>query len=261
MAVASVQTASSLVEAANSNPDLYSALDVVKVLIPEVKEKILASLKKKGAVGKDVTDVASLPPLQLPDASASSSAKGGTKARKVCSYKEMSWVVVTDCVLLWFLHCQSELSFDELSRATIESLKKTLCQQNDYKRFEPLLDWGFALADGQVWSKAVNARKSLISIEAVKAWKKENIAKCYDASSAKTFTGVLNEKHMMVVVSADLCLEDKNGWQSTPTPRNTAQSDWFKERLKFALDLTTSGNVLTFLFDGRSREAHRMPVP
>ena len=34
-------------------------------------------------------DVASLPPLQLPEASASSSAQGGAKARKVCSYKEM----------------------------------------------------------------------------------------------------------------------------------------------------------------------------
>ena len=42
------------------------------------------------------------------------------------------------------------VAFDEISRVTIESLKKGLCETTDYKRFEPLLDWGYSIADGQM---------------------------------------------------------------------------------------------------------------
>ena len=110
-----------------------------------------------------------------------------------------------------------------------------------------------------VWQKAIVARKTLITIDHVTSWKKDVLKKLIDNSGAKTFTGVLNEKHMMAVVSADLCLEDKSGWTSPPTGKVPAQCDWFKERCKAALDLTANNeNVLSFMFDGRSREAYRM---
>lgn len=50
---------------------------------------------------------------------------------------------------------------DELSRATIESLKQTLCKHTDYKRFEPILDWGFAMADNQF----ISALKELVNTD------------------------------------------------------------------------------------------------
>ncbi|CAK9018138.1 Uncharacterized protein SCF082_LOCUS13947 [Durusdinium trenchii] len=187
------------------------------------------------------------------------------------------------------------VAFDEISRVTIESLKKGLCETTDYKRFEPLLDWGYSIADGQmachirdlvtcedlvaalesndnpclselrdalaalteqtrttlthqdcapkmswrqlarvnsdsicenadpaksaltqereeVWAKAVAVRKGLIHIDHVKKVTRDTLKQCFDASPAKSFSGTLNEKHMMVVVSADLCLEEKSGW-------------------------------------------------
>ena len=42
------------------------------------------------------------------------------------------------------------VAFDEISRTTIESLKRGLCASADYKRFEPLLDWGYSMADAQM---------------------------------------------------------------------------------------------------------------
>ena len=52
-------------------------------------------------------------------------------------------------------------TFDELSRATVEALKKGLVNSKDYKRMEPLLDFGFALADGQLAS----ALKELVNTD------------------------------------------------------------------------------------------------
>lgn len=51
------------------------------------------------------------------------------------------------------LHCKdSSATFDEISRATIEGLKKSLVSMANYKRVEPLLDFGYSLADGQLGS-------------------------------------------------------------------------------------------------------------
>lgn len=113
-----------------------------------------------------------------------------------------------------------------------------------------------------MWSKAVAARKTLITIESCK-WKKDALKAVFDSSGAKSFAGVLNEKHMMIVVSADLSLEEKSGWLNPPTGKNTAQMDWFREKCKFAVEQasSSSGSVLSFLFDGRSREAHRVSQP
>ena len=111
----------------------------------------------------------------------------------------------------------------------------------------------------EVWAKAVQCRRSLISIEPVKAWKKDQVKAVYDASSAKSFTGVLNEKHLIVVCSADLSLEDKSGWLNPPSGKS-AQWDFFKDRCKYAVELAANAQVpvLAFLFDGRSREARRV---
>lgn len=54
----------------------------------EVKDKLLAWLKKKKIVGDDASDLQDIPPLQLPNA-VKASGQGDAKSRKVCSYKEM----------------------------------------------------------------------------------------------------------------------------------------------------------------------------
>lgn len=108
----------------------------------------------------------------------------------------------------------------------------------------------------------MSARKTLITIETCR-WKKDALKQVFDSSGAKSFAGTLNEKHMMIVLCADLSLEEKSGWINPPTGKNSAQMDWFKEKCKFAVEQASSsnGNVLSFLFDGRSREAHRVSQP
>lgn len=113
-----------------------------------------------------------------------------------------------------------------------------------------------------MWAKAVAVRKGLIHIDHVKKVTRDTLKQCFDASPAKSFSGTLNEKHMMVVVSADLCLEEKSGWLAPPTGKLSGQAEGFRERCRYALQLASqSQSTLAFLFDGRSREVHRMPEP
>lgn len=62
-----------------------------------------------------------------------------------------------------------------------------------------------------MWAKAVAVRKGLIHIDHVKKVTRDTLKQCFDASPAKSFSGTLNEKRMMLVVS---CAWKRNlvGW-------------------------------------------------
>ena len=100
-------------------------------------------------------------------------------------------------------------------------------------------------------------RKTLLSFDYYKAWKKDSIQKLFDASGAASFTGVANEKHLLVVVSADCCMDEARGWLGHCNGK-PSHMDFFKERVKFALEIAKNrANTLGFLFDGRSRDCRR----
>ena len=68
----------------------------------------------------------------------------------------------------------------------------------------------------------------------------------------------MNKKFMMFHLASDLCFEDAKGWSGPTKCKAGAQLDYFKERLKFCSEV--SGNKVSLLFDGRSREARKLPL-
>ena len=90
--------------------------------------------------------------------------------------------------------------------------------------------------------KAVAARKPLINIGFRKAWRKDRLKAFYESSRMKSFTRA--------------SMRSIFWWLSQPPPGGKIQCS---NRLVQGAVLAGNGDTLSFLFDGRSREASDRP--
>ena len=106
-----------------------------------------------------------------------------------------------------------------------------------------------------LWKRATTHRKKFITVAYAKDKKLHTLSECYQRAGGgvRAFSGVLNEAHRLVVVSADLlCETQKQPWREISDPGDKDFGDIFK-----FMSMQRGSADVTAAFDGLSRVARK----